>query len=134
MESLYFRLREFLAIDSMFLAEREMHSGLPLIEVDIRQGSRCGDSRVDPHTELSYYDFSFEGYHIVIELLECQREVRRGKYASMLDNKLEWITVTYREVFIRKCLDKTSAMHTREVDRLCEDFTDRECPSFIRDT
>ena len=93
MKPLYFRFWKFFSIDPMFLAEREMDSYFSLIEVDIREGSVCRESRIDAHTELAHHDFSFELHHIVIEFLESGREVGRGKYPSSLDHELEWSTV-----------------------------------------
>jgi hypothetical protein len=86
----------------VFFAEREMYSDFSLIEVDIREGSGGGDSRIESHTELTDHHFSLELHYVVIEFLEFGREVVARKHSSTLDHELKGSTVLDREVLPRE--------------------------------
>lgn len=132
MESLYFSFREFFSIDAMFFAEWEMDSELSLMEVNIREGSIAADGRIQSESELSHHHLSLILDDPVIELLECWRKLRRGKYSSVFDNKLEWNTMIHRKVLIRKCFDETCSMYRSKIDSFCKYLSDRKCTSFIQ--
>jgi hypothetical protein len=85
----------------MLLSEREVDSDFSLMEVDIREGSSSRDSRIQSESELTYHDFSLELYDPVIELRECRREVRRGKYSSLFYHQFERGRMIHREILIR---------------------------------
>ncbi len=97
----------------MFFAEREVDSDFSLIEVDIREGSGGGDSRIESHTELAHHYLSLELHDIVIEFLEFGREVVAQKHSSTLDHELEGGTVLDREILTREWLDQTLTRDTR---------------------
>ena len=95
MESLNHGLREFFAIDTVFLAEREMDSDLAFVEVDIREGSGGRDRPIETHTELAYHHFSLVLDYPVIQLRKRSREVWVREYSPILDHELEWSTVIH---------------------------------------
>lgn len=58
----------------------------------------------------------------------------RGKYSSILDNKLKWLTYLDREILSWICIDETATVYLREILCLGECLTDRIRPSFILDS
>jgi hypothetical protein len=95
----------------MFLTKREMYSDFSFIEINICKGSGSSDSRIDPHTEFTYYNISFKLYYIVVYFSEFDREVVTRENLTSLDDKLEWCAMLYRKIFSRKRFDHTPTIH-----------------------
>lgn len=131
MIALEHRLREFLSVDPMFLAERQVDSDLAFVEIDIRERARGRDGGVESESEFSDHDLSFGFLDERIYLLEQGREVGGGKDPSSSYLDQERFCMDHFETVPRICFDERFPGDRFQIDRFREYLAYRESTALV---